>query len=67
MSASWYDACGANFFPSPWGEAPHNVGIMTRSAGLPPDLTKNSELVKNFIIPMILAILIDSRIYSCLL
>jgi hypothetical protein len=54
-------------FSSPWGEAPHNVGIMTRRAGLSPVLTENGELVKDFIMPMILAIFIDSRIYSCLL
>ena len=66
------DSCGPSprrpiLFPSTWGEAPHKVGIMTRSAGLSPVLTESGKLVKDFIMSMILAIFIDSRIFSCLL
>jgi hypothetical protein len=40
---------------------------MTRNPGLGKPDREGGELVKVFIILMILAILIDSRIYSCLL
>jgi len=53
--------------PSRWGEAPHKVGRMTRGAGVSSVWKGSGKFVKVFIIPMILAIFIDSRIYSCLL
>jgi len=58
---------GPTLFPGRWGDAPHKVGRMTRNPGFGKPDREGGELVKVFIIPVILAILIDSRIYSCLL